>query len=108
MARGAIAEVGAERWSPNGYLYRKTDDGWETVHRLLAEEKLGRPLNANEYATFMDGDKTNLDPENIIIKLRGRSSLRRRLIQVEDRLRELNAVRDDILARIEEQDRIIG
>ena len=108
MARGAAANVGDERWSPNGYLYRKTENGWETVHRLLAEEALGRSLNENEYVTFKDNDKTNLDPGNIEVRLRGRTSLRRRLAQVEDRLRELSAVRDDLVRRIALQDEITG
>lgn len=104
MPRGATATIGDERWSPNGYLYRRLEDGWQLVHRLVAEEKIGRKLNENEYATFLDGDRTNLDRDNIVVRLRGRTSLRRRLAQVEARLVELNAVRDDILKRLELQE----
>lgn len=105
MPRGATAEVGAERWSPNGYHYKKTEnDGWQLSHRLIAEEKLGRKLAENEYATFLDGDKTNLDPENIIVRTRGRQSLKRRIAQVEARLTELTATRDDLLERLRIQE----
>jgi len=103
VARGQVANVGAERVSPNGYRYRKTEDGWETVHRLLAEEKLGRKLTNNEYATFKDGDRTNLDPKNIIVRLRGRTSLRRRHAIVESRLAEFAAERDLLEERLRVQ-----
>jgi hypothetical protein len=107
MPRGAEAPVGTERISANGYLYRKTEnDGWQLIHRLVAEEKLGRKLLENEYASFIDGDKTNLEPDNIVVRLRGRSSLRRRLAQVEARLSELNAARDDLVERLEVQDQL--
>jgi hypothetical protein len=107
MPRGSAAEVGTERKSPNGYLYRKTkNDGWQLVHRLVAEEKLGRRLYANEYATFADGDRTNLDPKNIIIRLRGRSSLRRRLAVIDDHIRELQAAKEEIIRRLQLQENL--
>jgi len=108
MARGSAAVIGAERVSANGYRYRKTEDGWETVHRLLAEERLGRKLGNNEFATFKDGDKTNLDPDNIIVRLRGRTSLRRRLALVESRLAEFAAERDHLTERIRIQEEELG
>lgn len=104
MARGTTSPIGTERVAPNGYHYRKTEnDGWQLIHRLLAEEKLGRKLAENEYATFLDNDKDNLDPDNVIVRIRGRKSLARRLAQVEARLQELTALRDDIKARMEKQ-----
>jgi hypothetical protein len=104
MARGTVSPIGAERQAPNGYYYRKTEnDGWQLIHRLIAEEKLGRKLAENEYATFLDNDKTNLDPDNIIVRLRGRHSLNRRLAQVEARLVELTALRDDLVKRLATQ-----
>ena len=106
--RGVASDVDTERVSPNGYRYRKLESGkWELVHRLVAEETLGRPLHENEYATFADGDKTNLAPDNIIVRLRGRTSLRRRLAQVEARITELEGIRDDLKARLEAQE-ILG
>lgn len=102
MPRGTESKVGTRRTSPNGYLYEKTENrGWVLVHRLVAEEKLGRELRSDEFASFSDGDKTNFDPKNIIVQLRGQTSLRRRLAVIEDRLRELNAERDEIKRRME-------
>jgi len=104
MARGTPAQVGDERWSKNGYLYRRLPNRWELVSRIIAEEKLGRSLSANEYVSYKDGDKTNLDPDNILIHVRGRSSLRRRLATVEDQIRELTAVADELRKRLEIQE----
>jgi len=107
MPRGQASDVGTRRTSPNGYLYEKTKEGWELVHRLIAQEKLGRPLMHNEYATFADGDRKNLNPVNIIIRMRGRTSLRRRLAQIEAHIAELEAARDDIKRRLALQQEII-
>jgi hypothetical protein len=104
MARGVAADIGEERWSKNGYLYRKTARGWELVHRLVAEEKLGRRLTDNEYAAFADGDRTNLNPSNVVVKQRGRTSIRRRIAQVDARLAELSAVKQRLEDRLEAQE----
>ena len=106
MPRGSESPIGAERWSPNGYLYRKTKDGWRTVHTLLVEERLGRPITQDEYITFADGNKANFDLDNLIVRIRGRSSLRRRLAQVEARLAELTAVRDELLRKLQVRDKL--
>jgi tRNA G46 methylase TrmB len=108
MPRGQAAEIGTERLSPNGYIYRKTDHGWVLVHRLVAEEKLQRKLMPNEYATFVDGDRTNFKPENIIVRLRGRASLRRRLAHVEEQIRELTVTRDELVMRLKLQGTLVG
>lgn len=106
MTRGRTSEVGEERTSPNGYRYRRVEEGWELVHRLIAEQKLGRKLNDNEYATFVDGDKTNLKPSNIIVRLRGRASIRRRIAQLNARIEEMTATRDDLVKRLETQEEL--
>jgi len=89
-------EVGTERLM-NGYIAIKQSDGsWEYQHRLVMEEKLGRPLEPNERVYFLDGDRTNLDPENLRIKwlsptkkYRHRANLRRRIIEARARLEDL-------------------
>ena len=35
------------------------------THRIVAEQKLGRPLNADEVVHHLDGDKRNNSPDNI-------------------------------------------
>lgn len=66
--KGRRKPIGAKRVSPNGYEYTKTNDGWVLSHRLVAEEKLGRKLRDNERTYFVDGDRKNLDPDNIAVR----------------------------------------
>jgi hypothetical protein len=94
MARGATKEVGSERVSPNGYTYIKQPDGsWKLKHWIIAEtERGGTPIDTNtERVRFKDGKRDNLDPRNIEIVPKGRSSLRRRKAQIEARIQELSA-----------------
>lgn len=37
------------------------------THRIVAEEKLGRPLKKGEIVHHIDEDKRNNDPDNIIV-----------------------------------------
>lgn len=104
MPRGVVSPIGTERMSQNGYLYRKTKEGWQLASRLIAEEKLGRKLATDEYVGFMDNDRNNLDPKNIIVRKRGQASVRRRLAQVEARAAEFNALAGELRNRIEIRD----
>ena len=36
-------------------------------HRLVAEEKLGRPLRKGEVVHHIDGDYKNNDPDNLMV-----------------------------------------
>lgn len=96
MARGQKANVGDKRVAPNGYHYTRTESGWRLTHHLVAEKKLGRPLHTDEGVYFVDGKRHNLSPDNISVREKGRGSLRRRLAQLDDRIRELTAERDAI------------
>jgi HNH endonuclease len=102
--RGQSVEVGTQRTSANGYLYEKTPRGWILVHRLVAERKLGRLLTDNEYVTFADGDKTNFDPSNLIVRQRGTASIRARLARVEAQIASLEALRNELVQRLELRD----
>lgn len=68
--------VGSERIHSNGYKERKmTDTGyppddWVAIHRLLWEEYNG-PIQKNHFVNFIDGDKTNVVIENLIMVSRG-------------------------------------
>jgi len=69
MPRGQKADIGSTRVAPNGYHYTKVADfEWALTHHLVMQEKLGRMLRANERVHFVDGDRTNLDPDNLDIK----------------------------------------
>lgn len=91
MARGTRAVVGATRVSQNGYHHTRQENGWVATHRLIAEEKLGRPLAENERISFADGDRTNLDPSNIIVTTKKTSSIRKQIARNKSRIRELQA-----------------
>jgi hypothetical protein len=95
MGRGKTAEVGDTRVSKNGYHYTKTGTGWRLTHHLVAEEKLGRPLNENEIVQFI-GSKTNLRPDNVRVIQKRTSSLRKRKAILEERIEEMQAELDSI------------
>ena len=91
MARGTKATVGATIVSQNGYHYTRCDTGWVPTHRLVAEQKLGRPLAENERVTFKDGDRTNLDPGNIVVSTKRTASIRRQIARTKARIKDLQA-----------------
>lgn len=41
------------------------------LHRLIAEQKIGRKLKPNEVVHHIDGDKLNNDPDNLCVMTRG-------------------------------------
>jgi hypothetical protein len=98
--RGSRSEVGETKVSKNGYHYTKTEERWRLTHHIIAEENLGRELNDNERVVFVDGDRTNLDPDNIEVRRKNTASLRKREAHLVARIQELQAelenVRDQI------------
>jgi uncharacterized membrane protein len=96
MPRGQAAEVGSETIAQNGYTWVRVEGGWKYKHVLIAEEKLGRPLEADERVSFKDHNRTNFDPNNIVVstftkKIPSLSSLnkiRNRVDKVEQRFNE--------------------
>jgi len=89
MAKGRKAQIGDKNVSANGYHYTRTADGWVFDHHLIAEEKLGRKVSENERVRFVDGDRSNLHPDNVEIIKKGKANLRRRKAQIEARISEL-------------------
>ena len=72
MPRGQTAPVGAETTNQNGYRHRKVAGrGWVAVHVLICEERLGRELLPNEFVKFLDDDRRNLDPSNLVVRTHG-------------------------------------
>lgn len=97
MPRGERSSVGAKRMAPNRYEYTKLDNGkWELTHRLIAEQKLGRKLRPNERVKFKDNNRSNLDPDNIVVTETGASSTERRRAQLQVRIEELQAELDSL------------
>lgn len=96
MTRGRASQVGDTRWSPNGYHYTRTARGWQLTHRLVAEETLGRPVGEDERVRFLDGDRTNLDPDNIeVYKSKPQTPARRRA-QIEAKIADLQAQLEEL------------
>lgn len=94
--RGSSAPDNSTRVSPNGYHYTKHKGEWRLTHHILAEKKLGRPLQAGERVVFLDRGKTCLELSNIDVVPAGTGSLRRRLAVIEARIEELEAEKDEI------------
>lgn len=92
MARGQRSEVGDTTVSANGYNYTRTESGWRLTHHLIAEAALGRPIDtAIETIRFKDGDKTNLDPENILVTPKKTESASKRLAKLISQRAEIDA-----------------
>jgi hypothetical protein len=68
VTRGTQGREGATRVAPNGYHYTRTKSKWRLTHHLVVEESLGRPLKPKERVYFIDGDRNNLDPDNLLVK----------------------------------------
>lgn len=100
MPRGQASQVGDTMVNQNGYHNTKTEEGWRLTHHIIAEEKLGRPVESTEYVRFIDGDRRNLDPDNIEVVLRATVSLRSRLAVIEFKLQELQAEKKELEARL--------
>lgn len=73
--------IGAERTSKDGILYRKVADtgikrdDWKAVHVLLWEERNG-PLPDGHIVIFRDGNRENLEPENLMALTRAENMRR--------------------------------
>jgi hypothetical protein len=101
MPRGVAAKDGDTNVSANGYHYTRQNGKFRLTHHIIAEEKLGRPINTEtEVVRFKDKDKTNLSPDNIEAIPKGTTSVRARLARVEAQIAELTAQRDLLLAEL--------
>lgn len=55
----------------DGYVRRYTDDGRLIYeHRMVMEAMLGRELKKEEVIQWLDGDRTNNDPSNLVLALK--------------------------------------
>ena len=58
--------VGSERLTKGGYtLVKAGNNEWQYKHRLIYERHYG-PVPEGCFVSFRDGDKTNLDPANLV------------------------------------------
>ena len=92
MPRGKTAKDGDETTNALGYRQRRVDGVWRPVHHLIAEEKLGRPIDATEMVKFADGDRSNLNPDNIVVQPRpSRKSKEVRIAKIQSQIADLQA-----------------
>jgi hypothetical protein len=92
MPRGTTSKVGDVMINALGYSQTRTEQGWRPTSHLVAEEKLGRGLREDEVVRFADNDRTNLDPSNITIHLKGpRKSRAAMIARLTARIADLQA-----------------
>lgn len=88
--RGTESEEGATRVAKNGYHYTKVGYKWRLTHHLIAEKALGRGVDTEtERVVFIDKNRTNLDPSNVQVVPKGKTTIRRRIALIEARIIEL-------------------
>lgn len=60
--------VGSERVSKDGYIEIKVEEPkrWEKKHRVIYEQYYGVKLGRNDAIIFLDGNRLNLDIENLV------------------------------------------
>jgi len=82
----------------NGYWYEKQNGNFRLLHHIIAEEKLGAPLDTQTHRVrFIDGNRENLDPDNIQVVERkmGRQqrieSIKKKITLLQEELDELEA-----------------
>jgi hypothetical protein len=103
MPRGRTSEVGSETRNALGYTQVKTEDrGWVGKHILMLEEKLGRRLRPGERAIFFDGNKENLDSDNIVLaEPRTARSIKARIAKLQAEIEDRQAVIKDLEEELE-------
>lgn len=93
MPRGQAAEDGSTFTNQNGYHHTRVDGKWRPTAHIIAEEKLGRAVDKEtEIVRFIDGDRSNLDPDNITVQPRpNKRSRAARIAQLESKIFDLQA-----------------
>lgn len=93
MPRGKAATDGDTFINQNGYHHTRVEGKWRPTHHLIAEEKLGRPIDPDtEMVKFVDGDRGNRNPDNIAVQPRpNKKSKEARIAILQSRIADLQA-----------------
>lgn len=100
MPKGTPGKDGDTNVAANGYHYTRVAGKWRLTHHLVMEKTLGRPLDKSEMVKFKDGDRTNLDPDNLETVIKKDKTARGRLAVIEQKIMELEAEREKLLSEI--------
>lgn len=87
--RGRTAKIGDETVNQNGYTYVRCQEGWRPKAHVIAEEKLGRPLEPHERVRFLDGDRANIVPANIEVYDKSKKGIVTQLNRINQEIAEL-------------------
>lgn len=104
MPRGRTSKVGDENVNALGYRQIKTADrGWIGKHIVILEKQLGRKLRAGERAIFVDGDKTNLHPDNIVLAgTKTQRSIQARIAKLRAEIEDRQAIITELELELEQ------
>jgi hypothetical protein len=94
--RGEVSAIGDKRITQNRYHQTRTEEGWRYDHHLIAEQALGRPLLKDERVKFIDGDKNNLKPSNLLVTPKKKGSKNARRAMLEAKIAELQLELDEL------------
>jgi hypothetical protein len=108
MPRGRTSEIGTVTVNANGYSQTKVAHGkWVGTHVLILEKKLGRQLKLGERAIFKDGDKGNLDPENIeLVEVTNARTIKAKIAKLQAEIEDRQGMINDLeleLTRLESE-----
>ncbi len=96
MPRGKKREVGSIRIAQNGYRYIQTEQGQRLLHHVLAEKKLGRSLRPDERVYFVDGDRSHVEVDNIVVERSKKTKLNQLYSKAEQLQKELDWVKAEL------------
>jgi len=97
MARGSKSKEGDTRVAANGYHYTRGTTKWRLTHHIIVEQGLGRSLRANERVYFRDGDRTNLAPNNLDIRVVKPKTKAAKRAEIEAKIDDLKDRLDDLV-----------
>ena len=97
MPRGTKRPVGSVRIAQNGYRYIQTENGQRLLHHVLAETSLGRPLRPDERVYFVDGDRSNVIMENIVVERSKKHKLSMLYVKLDKVEKELKWIKTEIV-----------
>lgn len=60
----ATTPLGSTFQANNGYLFTKTENGWQMLHKVVWEKANGKKPDGTQII-FLDGDKTNCNLDNL-------------------------------------------